>query len=223
MKSHLKKFYTLFIFVLIPFYNTYSQGEVYLVLGSDTGIWDGLGMSTYHDYYGFSLYTDPQRNAYKVMDPSFREGIKDSYGNTLKLTWWIMGGNTYRYATNNNVPLDNTMVLYLMKKYHDDMIEHWGDEVTLHYHDWIWSDYNGDGKYYWNQSTKFSEFKEDFDLTLAQYLIEENVFPVSFRSGWHYMNNEWQNYLNQIIPYSLHDDYPNIHVDTLEPLDNIYD
>ncbi len=223
MKSHLKKFYTLFIFVLIPFYNTYSQGEVYLVLGSDTGIWDGLGMSTYHDYYGFSLYTDPQRNAYKVMDPSFREGIKDSYGNTLKLTWWIMGGNTYRYATNNNVPLDNTMVLYLMKKYHDDMIEHWGDEVTLHYHDWIWSDYNGDGKYYWNQSTKFSEFKEDFDLTLAQYLIEENVFPVSFRSGWHYMNNDWQNYLNTIIPYSLHDDYPNVRADTVEPLDNIYD
>lgn len=162
-------------------------------------------------------------NAYKVMDPSFRNQITDSYGNTLKLTWWIMGGNTFRYATNTNVPLDNTMVLHLMKQYHDDMIKHWGDEVTLHYHDWIWSDYNGDGTYYWNQSTDFSEFKEDFNLTLAQYLVEENVFPVSFRSGWHYMDNNWQNYIDKIIPFCIHDDYPNVHQDTVEPLDNIYD
>jgi len=223
MNTLLKKFLPLILFTLTPFFALHSQGQVYLVLGSDTGIWDGLGMSTFHDHYRFDLYTDPQRNAYKVMDPSFRDQITDSYGNTLKLTWWIMGGNTFRYGTNNNVPLDNTMVLYLMKKYHDDMINHWGDEVTLHYHDWIWSDYNGDGQYFWNQSTDFSQFKEDFDLTLAQYLIEENVFPVSFRSGWHYMNNEWQNYLNTIIPYSLHDDYPNVRIDTVEPLDNIYD
>ena len=213
----------LIILQLIPMVYSFAQGKVYIVLGSDTGIWDGLNVDTYHDHYGFGLYTDPSMNGYKVMDPSFRNRLTDSYGQTVKLTWWIMGGNTFRYATNNNVPLDNTMVLYLMKKYHGDAIAQWGDEVTLHYHDWIWSDFNGDGKYYWNQSTKFSEFKEDFDLVLAQYLLEENVFPVSFRSGWHYMDNDWQNYLNTLIPFSMHDDYPNVRADTVEPLDNIYD
>lgn len=37
------------------------------------------------------------------------------------------------------------------------------------------------------------------------------------------MNNDWQNYLNSIIPFSMHDDYPNVRADTVEPLDNIYD
>ncbi len=157
------------------------------------------------------------------MDPAFRNQIKDSYGQTLKMTWYMMGGNTFRYATNTNVPLDNTMVLYLMKKYHGDAIDTWGDEVTLHYHDWIWSDFNGDGRYWWNQSTSFPEFKEDFDLIMAQFLLEENVYPVSFRSGWHYMNTEWQNYLNGLLPFSMHDDYPHVRADTVEPLDNIYD
>ncbi|MCL5029555.1 MAG: T9SS type A sorting domain-containing protein [Bacteroidetes bacterium] len=223
MKSAIQFLFKIFIFIFLPINFLLSQGQVYLVLGSDTGIWDGLNVDTYHDFYRFDLYTNPLQNGYKVMDPAFRNQITDSYGNTLKLTWWIMGGNTFRYATNTNVPLNNTMVLYSMKKYHDDMIKRWGDEVTLHYHDWIWSDFNGDGTYYWNQSTKFSEFKEDFDLTMAQNLIEENVFPVSFRSGWHYMNNDWQNYIANIIPFALHDDYPNVRQDTVEPLDNIYD
>jgi len=223
MKFFLKYIIETLIFVLLPSNLLFSQGEVYIVLGSDTGIWDGLNMNTYHNFYRFDLYTDPQQNAYKVMDPIFRNQITDYYGQTLKLTWWIMGGNTYRYATNTNVPLNNTMVLYSMQKYHTDMINHWGDEVSLHYHDWIWSDYNGDGIYYWNQSTNFSEFKEDFDLTMMQFLIEENVYPVSYRSGWHYMNNDWQNYIDQLFPFSLHNDYPHAHIDTTEPLDNIYD
>ncbi len=223
MRAFIQFLFKFFLIVFVPINFLFSQGQVYIVLGSDTGIWDGLNVDTYHDFYKFDLYTNPVQNAYKVMDPTFRNQITDSYGNTLKLTWWIMGGNTFRYATNTNVPLNNTMVLYAMKKYHDDMIKHWGDEVTLHYHDWIWSDFNGDGTYYWNQSTKFSEFKEDFDLIMAQDLIEENVFPVSFRSGWHYMNNDWQNYIANIIPFALHDDYPNVRQDTVEPLDNIYD
>lgn len=123
--------------ILLLTYQTFAlaQGNVYLVLSSDTGIWDGLNVDTYHDYYKFDLYTNPSMNAYKVMDPAFRNQITDSYGQGLKMTWFMMGGNTFRYATNTNVPLNNTMVLYLMKKYHGDAIAKWGDEVTLHYHD----------------------------------------------------------------------------------------
>ncbi len=223
MRSLRGSFLALTITIILSAFNLHAQGNVYLVLGSDTGIWDGLGMSTFHDTYRFHLYTDPTQNSYKVMDPSFREGLKDSYGNTLKLTWWIMGGNTFRYATNTNIPLPNTMVMYLMKKYHMDAIQHWGDELSLHYHTWVWYDYNGDGKFYWNQAQNFPQTKDDFDVIMAQYLLEEDVYPVSFRSGWHYMDNDWQNYLNTLLPYSMHDDYPNVHVDTLEPIDNDYD
>ena len=154
--------------------NNYAQGNVYLVLGSDTGIWDGLNTNHFHDTYRFHLYTDPSENAYKVMDPSFRDQIKDSYGNTLKMTWWMMGGNTYRYGTNTNLPINNILPLYLMKKYHNDKIKQWGDEVSLHYHTFTWYDYNGDGIYYWNQAPNFLSSKEDFDYTLSQFIFPKN-------------------------------------------------
>ncbi len=212
-------------FLIIIFFTelVLSQGKVYLVLGSDTAIWSGMDVSRYHCYYNLSLYTAPSSNTTVVMSETFRNQILDSYGNKLKMTWWMMAGNIFRYATNNNVPVSNTMTLYLMKKYFGDNIEFWGDELSLHYHTFFWSDYDGDGKYWWNQSKTFLESKDDFDFTLAQYLLEENVFPVSFRSGWHFMDNGWQNYLNEILPYSLHNDYPAKRTIDEEPIDNIFD
>ncbi len=130
----MKSFFLYLFIVGFCFQNVYSQGNVYLVLGSDTGIWDGLNTNSFHNIYGTELYSDPNRNAYEVMSDNFRNQIKDSYGNTLKMTWWMMGGNTYRYGTNTNVPINNILPLYLMKKYHNDKIKQWGDEVSLHYH-----------------------------------------------------------------------------------------
>lgn len=200
-----------------------SQGKVYLVLGSDTAIWNGMNVAKYHCHYDLSLFTAQASNTAVVMSESFRNQIMDSNGNKLKFTWWMMAGNIFRYATNNNIPISNTMTLHLMKKYFGDKIEQWGDELSLHYHTFFWSDYDGDGKYWWNQAHTFTETKDDFDFTVAQFLLEENVFPVSFRSGWHYMDNDWQNYLNEILPYSLHNDYPAKRSTTIEPIDNVFD
>jgi len=157
------------------------------------------------------------------MDPAFRNGLVDSYGQPIKLTWWMLVGSVYGLADNTDVPMPNLMPLYLMQKYHGEAMQQFGDEVSLHYHTFFWSDYDGDGKYYWNQARTFHECRADFDLALAQSLLEGNVFPVSFRSGWHYMDNEWQAYLNLLLPFSLHNDSPNVHADTLEPYDNVYD
>lgn len=211
------------VLLLHPAHGLTGAGEVYLVIGSDTAIWDGMDVARYHCTYNFALYTDPARNAYKVMNPAFRARFVDSYGQPLKMTWWMMAGNIFRYATNQNVPVPNIMALHLMKKYHGINIEQNGDELSLHYHTFAWTDYDGDGTYWWNQALSFLECLDDFNYTLAQFLLEENVFPVSFRSGWHYMDNDWQHYLDQLLPYSLHNDYPNVRTDTTEPLDNTYD
>lgn len=200
-----------------------ASGTVYLVLGSDTAIWDGMDTGRFHCTYRLDLYTDPAHNGYAVMDPSFRTQLIDSYGQPLKLTWWMMAGNIFRYATNNNVPIPNIMALYLMKQYHGDMIKDYGDELSLHYHTFLWSDYNADGIYFWNQSKTFLECFDDFNFTLAQFLLEEEIFPVSYRSGWHYMDNDWQHYLDELLPFSMHNDWPNVRTDTTEPLDNTYD
>jgi len=124
----------------------FPHGTVYLVLGSDTAIWEGLDVSHYNCTIIPGLFSDPSRNAARVMDPAFRSGMTDSYGTPLKLTWWMMAGNMFRHATNTNVPFPNTMTTYLMKKYNGSAIQQWGDELTLHYHTYVWSDYDGDGK-----------------------------------------------------------------------------
>ncbi len=213
-------FITLFLFFPL---HLFSQGEVYLVLGSDTGIWEGLDVNRHYHTYKLGLYTDPARNAYKVMDPLFRNQMKDSYGTSLKMTWWMMSGNTFRYSVNKNVPHTNSLPIHLMKKYHGANVNLIGDELSLHYHNWVWTDYDQDGKYFWNQALTYEEFAEDFTYTLAENLLEENMFPVSYRSGWHYMDNAWQNYLENILPFSMHNDYPAKRTDTTEPLDNTYD
>ncbi len=199
-----------------------ALGKVYLVLGSDTAIWDGMSVSRYANTYNLSLYTDPQANAYQVMDPAFRQQFIDSYGQPVKLTWWMMGGNIFRYATNRDVPLPNTMTLYLMQKYHGQNVLANGDELSLHYHTFKWTDYDQDGQYFWNQSLTFDECRDDWNYTLANYLLEENVFPVSYRSGWHYMDNDWQATINDLFPFSMHNDYPADRTDTDEPLDNTF-
>ncbi len=201
----------------------WATGKVYLVLGSDTAIWDRMSTTTYNNTYNQSLYTDPNMNAYQVMSENFRNDLTDSYGTRLKMTWWMMGGNIFRYATNNNFPVANTMTPYLMQKYHGDFIKEIGDEISIHYHTFAWTDYDQDGLWYWNQAQSFNECLDDFNYTLCQYLLEENIFPVSFRSGWHYMDNDWQHYLNELVPYTMHNDWPHKRTSDPEPIDNIYD
>jgi hypothetical protein len=209
--------------LLSPGASSGEAGDVYLVLGSDTAIWEGMSTSTYHCSYNIDLYTNPSRNAYGVMDPAFRAQFVDSYGQPLKMTWWMMAGNIFRYATNRNVPVPNIMTLYLIKKYHGDNVQINGDELSLHYHTFAWTDYNGDGLYYWNQALTFPECVDDWDYTLAQFLLEEQVFPVSFRSGWHAMDNWWQAELDSVLPYSMHNASPGVHSDMTEPTNNNYD
>ena len=211
----------LLILVLIPRLD-YAAGTVYLVFGSDTAIWDGMSVNRYECTYDLSLYTDPARNAYSAMDPGFRSQLLDSYGQPMKMTWWMMAGNIFRYATNTNIPVPNIMTLYLMQKYHGESVMTNGDELSLHYHTFFWSDYDQDGMWYWNQALSFEESRDDWEVTLAQFLLVENVFPVSFRSGWHYMDNAWQHTLNDLLPYSMHNAWPANRTDTTEPLDNTY-
>jgi hypothetical protein len=200
-----------------------SEGTVYLVLGSDTATWEGMDVSRYNCTYALSLYTDPARNAARIMDPAFRAGLVDSYGTPVRLTWWMMAGNIFRHATNTNIPHPNTMTLHLMKKNQGEAIRLWGDELSLHYHTFVWTDYDEDGKWYWNQAQDFAETADDFDVTLAEMLLEEERFPVSFRSGWHAMDNAWQQRLDTLLLFSMHNDWPAKRSDPTEPIDNEFD
>jgi hypothetical protein len=169
------------------------------------------------------LYTDPDRYAYGVMDSTFRHSMRDSYGTPMKMTWWMMAGNVFQLSKNCNIPIRNSITLYLMKKYHLDALNSYDDQLTLHYHNYYWSDTNGDGIFYYNQGLDFRTNQADYEECLSKYLIEDDVFPISFRSGWHYMDNYWQAYQERFIPFDMSNAYPSHGGDYEEPTNNIID
>ena len=77
------------ILTIIIFTNTLvlSQGKVYLVLGSDTAIWDVMSVTKYNSTYKLDLFTSEASNTAVVMSDAFREPMVDSYGNKIKFTW----------------------------------------------------------------------------------------------------------------------------------------
>jgi hypothetical protein len=200
--------------------NAPNPAPVYVQICSDTST-DGI--STSGHYMSFSAldssYTSPDGQAARVMDESYRFSHLDSLGNTIKFTWYMLTGSLYAYGINTG-PL---LPLELMIDYRGDQIERWGDELAYHYHTWIWSDPNGDEIFHWNQAPDFSDCQEDFEVTVARMMLDRNFYPSSFRSGWHYMDNYFQRYLDEWFPYRFENDYPNKRTEDVEPIDNVYD
>ncbi|MDZ7795603.1 MAG: hypothetical protein U5N56_00505 [Candidatus Marinimicrobia bacterium] len=190
-----------------------NKGTVYLVPGSDTSIWDGLNTNIYDGrLFNAALYTDPGENGYAVMDTAFRYPLRDSFGTPMKMTWWMMAGNVFHRSVNCNIPVRTNITLYLMKKYHAQALERYDDRLSLHYHTYYWSDPQNDGVYRYEMAPDFDLNRDDYERTLCTFLIEDDVFPVSFRSGWMYMDENWQDYQERFIPFDMSDywtDYSN--------------
>ena len=207
----------LFILLSVVFASG-ETGKVYLIPGSDTSFNPYGGLNQYDNrLWRARLYANPNMYAYTVMDSAFRYQYRDSYGTPLKMTWWMMGGNIFHLSRNCNVPIRTNNALFLMKKYHLNAIKQFDDQISLHYHNYIWSDTNGDGIYWWNQGMDFNLSEYDYEQTLCKYLIEDDVFPISFRSGWHYMDNAWQAYQERFIPFDMSNAYPAIGGSIIEP------
>jgi hypothetical protein len=198
-----------------------EPGKVYLILGSDTGTWSGMNVRQHDNFYTFGLFSEG--NGQIVIDPVFRAPLLDSFGEPLVFTWWLIGGSMMITDTNPETEYPWISNLEMIRKYCGDGLAATGDELALHYHNWIWSDPDGNGTYHWNQSVDLNEYRDDFLETIGRMVLEGNLMPTSFRSGWHYMSSEWSTLIDSLIPYRLENDAPAIHNDTVEPLDNIYD
>ncbi|MFO1458544.1 MAG: hypothetical protein U1G08_03980 [Verrucomicrobiota bacterium] len=203
-----------------------SPGTIYFVLGSDTALWNaagGINIAVHTNHFSTALYTDPAGRAAQAMDPAWRSRFTDSFGTPLKLTWWMLVGSVYGSSENTDAPVPNLLPLHLMRAFHGDAARRLGDEITLHYHTFLWSDYAGAGTYFWNQAKTFRECRGDFDRAITQSLVEEDTYTVTFRSGWHYMDNEWQDYINELWPYNMDNDSPHVGNPPRQPFFNILD
>jgi hypothetical protein len=198
-----------------------APGKVYIIEGSDSAIWTGLNSTPQYNNFDTTdpMYCSSTGTMAQVMATIYRNSNRDSYGNPIKFTWWMLGGGEYSYGLN----CGPWITLELVTAYQYSAITTWGDELAYHYHTWAWSDYNGDSVYYWNQAITFAECSVDFDITLAGMILDFGIYPPSFRSGWNTMYTDWENYLDKLIPYRLCNQYPAYRIDTTEPTGNIYD
>ena len=197
-----------------------NPARVYVQVCSDTST-SALDVNSHYNSFPAldASYTSPSGQAAQVMAESFRDTHRDSLGNTIKFTWYMLVGSMYSCGTNTG----SLLALDLMMDYHGDAIEQWGDELAYHYHTWIWSDPDQDGICHWNQAPEFAPCVDDFEQTVAHMILDRMFYPTSFRSGWHYMDNFFQAYLDDWFPYRFEDDYPNVRTETAEPIDNVYD
>ena len=175
-----------------------SPAKVYVQMCSDTSV---TGLNTGSHYNAFPpadpTYVSPTAQAAQVMAESYRDALRDSMGNTIKFTWYMLCGSMYSYGTTTG-PL---LSFELMQDYHGSEVVRWGDEMAYHYHTWLWYDMDGDGLDAWDPAPDFSYCVDDYEFTVAHLVLDRGFYPSSFRSGWHYMDNIFQNYLDDWIPY----------------------
>ena len=199
-----------------------KPGTVLIMPCSDTGTWDGQDVNVERNNVHFGLFSDPGANSYKVINPEFRREMKDSRGNPMVFTWFLIGGGILSKSTSLEVQEPWIGNLEAIKRYHDTDVRTVGDELAFHYHNWVWNDPDHDGISHWNQSTKLDEWRGEFLETIGRLVIDGREFPTAFRSGWHYMDSTWETLIDSLIPYRFENTSPDQHDDTTEPIDNIY-
>lgn len=172
-------------------------GTVHIVLSSDTSIWDNMeGGDT---AYSFTQEFDPNTFSSRtgpvsaVFANSFRQAHADSYGTPFKISWFMHGGGWFQHGTNTTA----VSTTYLIRKHWQDGIDEYGDELTYHFHHFKWSGSQ------WVMADQFADTIWDFDWVMSQMILDEGIIPASFRSGWNYMDNPYQQYLERWIPYRM--------------------
>ena len=170
---------------------------VYVVLSSDTSIWSntsgGDDAYTYANEFDFDVFANPNGVYHDVFDSTFRTTHTDSLGYPFKVTWFMHGGGWFQKGTNSN----STTTMYQIRKYWQDELDNWGDALEYHFHHFKWTGSE------WAMAPTFAETIWDYEWTTSQMVIDESTYPVSFRSGWNYMDNPYQQYLELWLPFRM--------------------
>lgn len=168
-----------------------ETGNIYIVLSSDTSVWSVSG-----GYYGvanWDVFESQTGVLSQVYDYEFRNAHVDSLGRPFKITWFMHGGAWFTTAV-NSTPISAT---YHIRKNWGDDIEAWGDALEYHFHHYIW---DGDS---WEMAPTFAETIWEYEWVMSQMMLDEYLFITSFRSGWNYMDDTYQQYLERWVPFRM--------------------
>ncbi|MBN1478240.1 hypothetical protein JXA47_15905 [Candidatus Sumerlaeota bacterium] len=174
-----------------------EAATVYVVVGADTSsVYNTDGEHV--EYAGereitFDMTPMSDGAFTTVMGEDFRLSHTDSRGDPIVFTWWMLTGGWHQFAINVDAVAATRVYLESWR----EESERWGDEIALHFHhfDWDGSD--------WVMASSFAETLWDFEWSISQLVLDCGVLPVSFRSGWNYMDNSYQQELERWIPFRL--------------------
>lgn len=173
-----------------------------------------------------AIYGGKETRVAGVMQAAWRTRYQDSFGGHPRFTWFIMSHEAFGHT-----PDGNYAVIYDAMSGYDSSIGVYGDEPAWHYHHAGWFDADGDGRSQWNQITTFdgTPYPDGGDVELAErqlnyLLVERRFFPVAFRAGWSWENNDFSAWLDGIFPFDYSAYPPNRGEERRqEPIRNRYD
>lgn len=165
----------------------------------------------------------------KVTDPNgwYRTSYRDSFGNPAKYTWFLLADEEY---CNSNLqtctPVHDAMKPYASR------IESNGDQLAYHYHHLGWTVNPGDGTHYYNaflsMNGKESATGTDIQVaerSLSSVMINHQMYPAFFRSGWAWENTDFSNWLDNVFIFDSSNLSPNYNTVIAEAgvIANVYD
>lgn len=186
--------------VSLPLSYTVGQtalGNVYVVLSSDTSVWDNTSGAdvafTYNNEIDWEVFESTTGAVSQVFDSGFRNAHTDSLGHPFKLTWFMHGGGWFTRGK-NSTPIS---ALYHIRKNWGSRMDTYGDGLEYHFHHYVWT---ASG---WAQAPTFAETIWEYEWAMSQMMLDERLFAVAFRSGWNYMDNPYEQYLERWVPFRM--------------------
>jgi hypothetical protein len=183
-----------------------NEGILYVVVAVDTepAAFGGEGKRLDVDFSNFAIQPD---SGYVpgVMTPAWRKQHSDSWDESPRFTWFVLTSEQLCQAE------VCAAVLRQLEDFADE-IKRWGDEIGWHYHhtDWVPVIAGDSLRNTWNQLITFNgtAYTNGTDIQLCEnclnhLIVDAGFFPLSFRSGWCWENNDFSNWLDDVIPYDL--------------------
>jgi PKD repeat protein len=138
----------------------------------------------------------------QIMDSDFRNALKDSFDNMLKMSWFV---EMDPYMAAGIWPQQENVsgfgaLLETMRKYWSLQIGTYGDELAYHHH---FLYYNGWWRAFYPGIDSLPDTYTFHDDYLDRMILDHNFYPSAFRAGWRWLNENVSRWLNKWLPYDF--------------------
>lgn len=180
-----------------------DKATVYVVLGCDLEPDQDHTQSAQHPTFTVdTIRPDPSSVVGQIMDSGFRNALKDSFDNVIKMSWFV---EMDPYMAAGIWPQQENVsgfgaLLETMKKYWSLQMGTYGDELAYHHH---FLYYYGWWRAFYPGIDNLPDTYTFHDDYLDRMILDHNFYPSTFRAGWNWLNENVSKWLNEWLPYDF--------------------